>query len=186
MTDDDDLRERLRRADPAATLASAAPDQVRQLTEETMSRTVTRRWALPVAAALVLLAGGAAWAMTRQEPIEVSPAVGRTVALTSNDVAAKCVAPTATRLSEISDFAVEGTVSTVAGDIVTLNVTRVFRGEPATSVEVQQSADHSEANDKFETGKSYLIAASDGEVLICGYTGSADRLGLRGLYEEAF
>lgn len=125
--------------------------------------------------------------MTRPEPVEVTPAIGYTVALTSNDVAAKCVEPTASRLSEISDFAIEGTVNTVAGNVVTLDVTRVFRGEQAaTSVQVEQAADHSEANDKFEVGKSYLVASGKGEVLICGYTGPTDRLGLRDLYEEAF
>ncbi|GAA1612793.1 hypothetical protein [Actinoplanes couchii] len=200
MNDDDDLRERLRHADPAASLPPAAPDQVRQLTEEVMSRNHTRRWALPVAAALVLLAGGTAWAMTRPAPVEVPTAIAterpdstgrtdltdKTVTLTANGAAAKCIEPTADRLSEISDFAFEGTVGKVENDVVTLDVTKVFRGDPATTVQVEQSADHSEANEKFAVGKSYLVAAAEGRVLICGYTGPTDGFGLRDLYEAAF
>lgn len=202
MTDDDDLRERLRRADPAAALAPAAPDQVRQLTEEVMSRSHTRRWALPVAAALVLLAGGAAWAMTRPTPAEpivsaplppsatAASAAGSAVRLTTSGIMAKCVEPTASRLSEISDFAFAGTVGKIDDGLVTLDVTRVFRGEPATRVQVEQQSDAiSEqmlGSGTFEPGKDYLVAANDGEILICGYSGEADSIGLRDLYEAAF
>ncbi|WP_430790679.1 hypothetical protein [Actinoplanes sp. G11-F43] len=192
MNDDDDLRELLRRADPAAALAPAAPDHVRQLTEEAMSRTHTRRWALPVAAAaLVLVAGGAAWALNRPAAEVVPPAIGAAspapaVWLTTAGVLAKCVEPTASRLSEISDFAFEGAVDSVEKDVVTLKVTTVFRGDKTESVQVEQSADHSEANARFEVGESYLVASAEGRVLICGYTGPADAFGLRDLYEEAF
>ncbi|HWS36202.1 MAG TPA: hypothetical protein VN408_26135 [Actinoplanes sp.] len=188
MTDDDDLRELLRRADPAATLAPAAPDQVRHLTEEAMSRTHTRRWALPVAAALVLLAGGAAWAMTHPTPPEVPQAIGTvapTVTLDATDAPASCVGPDPSWLSERSDFAFEGTVSKVDADRVTLTVTTVFRGQQAADVQVALSGSHSYGNDRFEVGKSYLVASADGTVLICS-SGLVDGFGLRKLYEEAF
>ena len=39
---------------------------------------------------------------------------------------------------------------------------------------------------RFEPATDYLIAAREGSVLICGYSGEADAIGLRELYEEAF
>ncbi|GAA4941259.1 hypothetical protein [Actinoplanes utahensis] len=192
MTDDDDLRARLRRADPAAALEPAAPEQVSRLVEETMSRTHTRRWALPVAAALVLVAAGTAWAMTR--PSEPAPVVKTTQALeaelTASGVSAKCREPEAGRLSEISDFAFEGTVTRIDGGTVHLDVTELFRGDRrTTSARVAQTGETSEqmlGSGTFEQGKKYLVASTKGTVLICGYSGEADAVGLRELYEAAF
>lgn len=192
MTDDDDLRDRLRHADPAATLAPAAPEQVAHLVEEAMSRT-TRRWVLPVAAALVLIAGGTAWAVTRQpERTPTPPPVAQpapAVRLTASGIAAKCREPEAARLAESADFAFEGTVSGITAGVVTLGVTHVFRGAPTESVQVSQAPDISEqmlGSGTFETGRNYLVAASEGTVLICGYSGEADSIGLRELYDAAF
>ncbi|GIE74969.1 hypothetical protein Aph02nite_09190 [Actinoplanes philippinensis] len=205
MTDDDDLRARLRRTDPAASLEPASPAQVARLVEEAMSRN-TRRWALPVAAALVLIAGGAAWAVTRPStPINpvaaptttasaavVSPgpaASAAVVSLTASGAQAKCRAPEPQRLAESADFAFEGTVETIENGQVTLSVTRVFRGRPADRVTVAQEGETSETmlgSGKFEKGTDYLVSAADGSILICGYSGEADAIGLRELYEKAF
>ncbi|MEU8656417.1 hypothetical protein [Actinoplanes philippinensis] len=194
MTDDDDLRARLRRTDPAASLEPAPPAQIAQLVEEAMSRN-TRRWALPVAAVLVLIAGGAAWAVTRpstpDNPVAApTPTASATVvSLTAAGVQAKCREPEPQRLAESADFAFEGTVRTIENGRVTLTVSKVFKGAAATEVRVAQAGESSEqmlGSGKFETGKDYLVSASDGSVLICGYSGEADSIGLRELYEKAF
>ncbi|BEL08534.1 hypothetical protein Q0Z83_067250 [Actinoplanes sichuanensis] len=198
MTDDDDLRARLRRADPAAALEPASPAQVAHLVEETMSRN-TRRWALPVAAALVLLVGGAAWAATRPsapQPVaapassaSAPAATAGSVVLFTTGMQAKCREPEATRLAESADFAFEGTVQKIENGRVTLAVARVFRGSTVGQVEVAQEGESSETmlgSGKFEMGRDYLVSAAEGSVLICGYSGEADSIGLRELYEAAF
>lgn len=192
---DEELRARLRRTDPAATLPAAAPEQVSRLVEETMSRTHTRRWALPAAAALVLVTAGTAWAMTRPADVDPravpipAPSAARTVELTAGGIQAKCREPEASRLSEISDFAFEGTVTGITGGVVTLGISQVFRGEWAGAVRVRQAGETSEqmlGSGKFEKGRKYLVSASEGTVMICGYSGEADATGLRALYEAAF
>ncbi|MDI6101764.1 hypothetical protein QLQ12_24385 [Actinoplanes sp. NEAU-A12] len=159
-----------------------------------MSRTV-RRWAPPVAAALVLIAAGAAWAVTRPSseagaPVAAAPSVSTVVVdLTATGMQAKCREPEAQRLAGSADFAFEGTVSGIENGRVTLAVTRVFKGEAATTVRVSQADGGSErmlGSGEFEAARNYLIAAADGSVLICGYSGEADAIGLRELYEAAF
>jgi hypothetical protein len=196
VTDDDDLRARMRRADPAASLEPASPDQVAHLVEEAMSRT-TRRWALPVAAALILIAGGTAWAVTRPAPSgpvaapapsASAPAAG-TVVLFSTGMQAKCREPEPQRLAESADFAFEGTVQKIEDGRVTLAVSRTFRGGAVGTVEVAQEGESSEqmlGSGRFEMGRDYLVAAADDTVMICGYSGEADSIGLRDLYEAAF
>ncbi|WP_433794661.1 hypothetical protein [Actinoplanes sp. CA-252034] len=193
MTDDDDLRARLRRADPAASLEPASPAQVAHLVEEAMSRN-TRKWALPVAAALVLIAGGAAWAVTTgpdapTPPSTPAPVPGRVVALTATAVQAKCREPEPQLLAESADFAFEGTVDKIENGQARLTVSHVFRGEAASVVTVAQAGETSEqmlGSGRFETGRNYLVSAADGSVMICGYSGEADSIGLRELYEKAF
>src|SRR5690349_18374297 len=106
MTDEDDLRARLRRADPAAGLP---PYDSAPLLENTMTTATTdpvRRTTplVAVAAALVLIAAVGAWVLLRPEPV---PTV---TALTAPGVAAKCAEPSADRLREAADFAFAGTV----------------------------------------------------------------------------
>jgi hypothetical protein len=196
VTDDDDLRARLRSADPAASLEPASPAQVAHLVEETMSSR-TNKWALPVAAALVLIAGGAAWAVTRTDTptpaptpaIAMSPLPAKVVELTATGVQAKCREPEPQQLATSADFAFEGTVALIDNGRVTLKVSHVFRGAAADDVVVAQAGDSSETmlgSGKFETGKAYLVSAADGAVMICGYSGEADSIGLRELYEAAF
>lgn len=194
---DDDLRARLRHTDPAAALEPASPAQVNRLVEEAMSRN-TRRWALPVAAALVLIAGGAAWAVSRPatpapvaapaSPAASTPAAG-SVVLLATGAQGKCRAPEAARLAESADFAFEGTVQKIDDGRVTLTVSRTFRGPAVGQVEVAQQGEVSETmlgSGKFEMGTDYLVSAAGGSILICGYSGEADTLGLRDLYEAAF
>jgi hypothetical protein len=196
VTDDDDLRALLRRADPAASLEPAAPAQVAHLVEEAMSSR-TKKWALPVAAAMVLIAGGTAWAVTRSDappaplaaPTATASGTAGSVVLFAPGMQAKCRAPEAGRLAEAADFAFEGTVQKIENGRVTLAVSQTFRGEAVGQVEVAQEGASSETmlgSGKFEMGKVYLVSAADSNVMICGYSGEADSIGLRDLYEAAF
>ena len=196
---DDDLRARLRGADPAASVPALTPDRAAQLLEQTMTPTPARRF-LPVlaAAALVLVAAGLGWALTRP-PETVPPAViaasappatGGVVELSgSGGMMAKCAEPSAQRLATETDFVFAGTVTGISGETVTLAVTRVFKGSPASVVRVGQAPGSSETtlgSGRFENGMDYLVASSGGGVLICGYSGEAGNAALRELYEEAF
>ncbi|BBH70953.1 hypothetical protein ACTI_76380 [Actinoplanes sp. OR16] len=183
---EDDLRARIREADPAASLAALSPDEATRLVETTMTMTTTavnrrRHYAL-AAAALVLVLGGTAWALTRPEE--------KTVQLTGPaGIAAKCVEPTAERLAASADLAFAGTVTALTPTTVTLDVTRVYTGGEVGRAEVSQTGETSEqlmGTGKFESGKDYLVASSAGAVMICGYSGEATTPGLAGLYEKAF
>lgn len=199
MTEDDDLRSRLRRADPAASLAPLAPDEASRLLEETMTTTAPpriptgrhRRLPVLVAAALVLLAvAGAGWFLTRPAPPAIDaakpPAV---VTLTTDGIQRKCMEPTAQILTTSTDFAFAGTVTGIAKGVVTLSVTHVYKGTEAAEVKVGQAPGSSEqmlGSGQFEMGKKYLIASSQGAVTTCGYSGEANSIGLQELYDQAF
>ena len=203
MTEDDDLRSRMRHADPAASLAPLAPDETSRLLEDTMTMTTTttvpprvttgrrRRLAVGVAAALVLLtAAGAGW-LTRSAPpaINAVKPAAVLVSLTVADAHGKCVPPTAEILATGTDFAFAGTVTGIAGDVVTLSVTHIYKGAKADEVRLGQAPGRSEqlmGSGQFETGQKYLIASSESGVLTCGYSGEADSLGLQDLYDQAF
>ncbi|GAA0442704.1 hypothetical protein Aca07nite_63640 [Actinoplanes capillaceus] len=192
---DDDLRERLRRADPAARLEPASPAQVEHLVEEAMSRSPVRRWAAPVAAALVLLAGGTAWAALRPDPKPlVSPAIIVATPVPSVQVPAggqaKCAEPKPELLDERAFFAFAGTVTEINDGSVTMKITHNYRNLEGPGVTIPQPEGGSETmpgSGRFELGKDYLVAATgNGDMLICGYSGEADTPGLRELYEAAF
>jgi 4-amino-4-deoxy-L-arabinose transferase-like glycosyltransferase len=198
MIENDDLRSRLRRADPAASLAPLTPDEVTRLLEATTSTAVPtrsgtdrqRRFTVLVAAALVLLAAaGGGWLMTRSTPSTTHP-VAAVVNLTSADGARQsCGEPTAPQLASFPDFAFAGTVTSVSDNVVTLSVTRVYKGAKADEVRVRSTGGESEpaaGGGRFEPGKKYLIASYRGLVNDCGYSGAADTPGLRELYDAAF
>jgi hypothetical protein len=193
---DDDLRARLRRADPARDLPSAPPDRLARLLEDTMAApttTIPVRRQRPVialaAAVLVLVVAGVGWLLLRPQDHQEAPVTAPAVQITAPGVAAKCVEPTAARLAESADFAFAGTVTGISGTVVTLEVTHVYRGAAAGQVQVAQAGDTSEqmmGSGKFETGGKYLVASSEGSMMICGYSGEADAPGLRDLYDKAF
>lgn len=194
---DDDLRSRLRRADPAAGLAPLAPDRVSRLVENTMTPTTTaapgRKAPLLTlaAAALVLIAAVGGWLLLRpQDSTPTTPVAAPTVTdITAPGIAAKCAEPTADRLTSSADFAFAGTVTAVDAGTVTLKVTKVYHGAAADRVRVAQTGDASETmlgSGKFETGKDYLVSSAQGRMLICGYSGEASSPGLAQMYDAAW
>jgi hypothetical protein len=205
---DDDLRARLRNADPAARLAPLSPDRVTRLLEDSVIAEFStapprprpaRRWAL-AAAGLVLVAAAATGtgAVLRSSdgsgpgagPVlpPASPAVvSVTRIVIPGDTAAKCMPPDARMLARVS-LAFAGTVERITGSTAVLRVTRLYAGPPTDVVEVAQSDGTSEAligATVFEPGGQYLVAASDGQALVCGYSGLATPE-LQALYDAAF
>ncbi|MGW4948020.1 hypothetical protein ACWEOZ_41250, partial [Actinoplanes sp. NPDC004185] len=121
-------------------------------------------------------------------PAPVSPAIAVvTRIVVAGDTAAKCMPPEPARLAEVP-LAFAGTVERVADGTAFLRVTRLYAGPPTDVVEVAQSDGNSEAligATVFEPGGQYLVAASDGQALVCGYSGRATPE-LSALYDAAF
>ncbi|WP_045748001.1 hypothetical protein [Actinoplanes rectilineatus] len=193
---DDDLRGRLRRTDPAASLPPIAPDRAARLLEEIMTtetpaRPSAGRWGLAAAALVLIAGGGATWALTRPEAPVTAPAITavENLSLAGDGATSKCAEPTAEVLAAEADFVFAGTVTAVVDGQVTLGVDRIYHGKTVQEVRVAQAGDASEqmmGSGRFETGGRYLVAAAAGTVMICGYSGEASTPGLADLYEKAF
>lgn len=100
---------------------------------------------------------------------------------------ARCAVPSAEVLAR-QTLAFDAVVTEVADGLVTLAPTMFFAGEPTTQVQVQAPPEVLQqlllAVD-FQEGERYLVAATGGEVAVCGYTG-AWTPDLERLYLEAF
>lgn len=202
---DDELRARLRSADPAATLTPSDPDEVDRLVERAVTNDVRATGAhdrnpltwLVAAAAVVLLAAVAGYALfgrddapaptAGEEPTgAVSDPAPTSTELTASGGSARCMAPSPEVLAQ-QEVAFEATATGIADGVVTLEPVRFYAGDPTDQVTVTVP-DHTallEPGLEFEAGKDYLIAASGGEVIVCGFSGEATPE-LRTMYEEAF
>jgi len=210
---DEALRRRLRAADPASSLADAGradPDRVARLLEDVMSTEPTTEsresgtrdrgpltW-LVAAAAAAVIAGVAAFALVGLDDSADPPAAddaqvgadATVTELTAPDEAAfsaRCMAPTAAAIGG-HDLAVDATVTAIVDDLVTLEPSRWYAGTPTDLVQVQAPPALLRqvlAAVDFEPGGRYLVAATDGEVAICGQSDRWHRQ-LADLYAEAF
>lgn len=205
---DDELRARLRAADPASSLPPADPPRVARLLEDTMSSStdddlMTRSretgtqgrnpltW-LIAAAAVLLIAGAGAFGLMRHDsgtPAPGSTTADSTVTELSAPVAgsAKCMVPSAEVLGQ-QGLAFQGTVQEVADGNVVLDPTKFYAGDVTDLVTVSASTADMQAligAVDFQEGETYLVSATDGQVSVCGLSGpySAD---LAALYQEAF
>lgn len=195
---DDGLRARLKSADPAAALPRLAPDQASRLITETMTTptAATRtggRGRVLLAAALVLAVAGVGWLfagnlLAGQPDVPRTPGAGPVVRLSAGTASAKCRPPEPATLAAGADFAFAGTVTAVSGRAVTFTVTRVYRGPAAGEVEVELDgrSESLAGGGAPRVGVDYLVSATAGAVLGCGYSGEADTQGLRQLFEAAF
>lgn len=214
---DDDLRARLRGADPAASLGPADPDAVTRLVEATVAQETlpeTREsglrgrsaltWALAAAACALILgvvtlallrpwAGDGAAPVAEDAPtVDVTPTaddetVAPTVLQLPASVAARCAPPSADILGTF-EVAFRGSVSSTEGGTVVLEPEEVYAGAVGDTVEIaapEESLVDLIGAPRFEVGTSYLVAASGGEVAVCGYSGPATRA-LERLYARAF
>jgi hypothetical protein len=204
--DDPQLRSLLRGGDPATALSPADPEglatllhriQEDDMTEQ--SNSSRRTWL--VAAAAAVLIGGGGYAVFGSDGDPAGPTVASSsgpstppspagpVVMTLAAPAAtagKCAVPSAELLAGF-EVAFEGTVTEVDGDTVTLVPTTTFAGERADEVVLSNAlANVGLLNGAvLEEGGTYLIAASDGQVSACGFSGPA-RGDLRRLYDAAF
>ncbi len=195
---DDELLARLQAADPASRAPVPPNRWIDALTEATMTdheRATPQpsRWGWLVAvAAGILIAGigGYAW-VSRDQP--AAPVAVAPVPLTITEleapaqVYAKCMVPSADTLAT-AQTAFDGSVVSIEGDQVTLDVDTWYAGEATDRVVVTSPPDDQRmllAGVDFQPGRRYLVAASDGQVMVCGFSAAYDK-SLAGLYAEAF
>lgn len=197
MSEYDDLAERLRAADPAASLEPVGPDRLAQLLEVTMNTKTDKSeprkpvaWIAVVAAAAVVIiamAGGALLLFPGDKdtglvanPSQSSTPGGDETTPSSVTVAApdpaaytaRCMPPSA-ELLQNADLAVDATVTSVSDGQVTLSVNDTFHGTKTDQVVVEsppKALSKLLVSVDFVKGERYLLAASDGKVMICGMT----------------
>lgn len=202
----DELRERLRAADPAATLPPDDPSRVARLVEDVMStepttesrETGTRHrspltWAVAAAAVLVIAGTGiiGVRALTGDDPPpvgseQVAPTVTR-LDMPETIGTAKCLVPDAETLSQ-AEVAFEGTVTRIDGDQVTLTPSRWYAGDPTDEVRVTAPSEQLQrvaSAVRFEEGGRYLVSAIGGQVSLCGFSAAYDDR-LAAIYQQAF
>lgn len=196
MHDDDrQLREQLRGADPAHTLAPLSPTWLDHRMEQIMTEQTTTAPAVPARSArrtwIPVVGVAAALAITAAVALPLalggSPTVEQLAQPTGGDLASgSCMVVSAEGLL-MNEQAFAARVLTVEGDVVTLEVTERFAGEVADRVEVPQvdAADGDFSGVPFEVGESYLVAATDGQIAGCGLSGT-DSADLRAVYDAAF
>jgi len=182
----DDLRQRLRAADPVATVAPD-PSRIRNLAEATMSTTLddtgttstsggrrTGTGLRVLAAAAVVAALGTAGLMVLGPDDEQPAAAPETLELTlpAGDVMSSCIQYSVDFLAQMP-VAFSGTAESVGDGTVRLEVDRWYRGGTADVVELENPTGPMTSIDgiEFAAGSRYLVTASeDGAVNGCGYT----------------
>jgi hypothetical protein len=193
----DQLRERLARLDPMHPGVDTQPPS-RDLLEEIMSTPVieqpetgpdqkSNRWLVAVAAAVALvLAVGGGFLLTGggTDPVAAGPPLELIAG--GEDPMAICIAFSVEELAR-APLAFEGTVASVEGDSVTLDVDHWFKGGDAGQVilNAPQGLDALIAGIPFEVGRQYLITAYGTDVNYCGFSGPSTPE-LRASFEQAF
>lgn len=182
----DDLRNRLRAADPVATVA-ADPSRIQTLAEAAMSTTLddTGTTTTPggrrtgtglrvLAAAAAVAALGTAGLMVLG-PDEEQPAAAPDVlelSLPAGDAMSSCIQYSTEFLAQMP-VAFAGTAEEVGDGTVRLEVDRWYRGGSADIVELENPTGPMTSIDgiEFAAGSRYLVTATDdGTVNGCGYT----------------
>ena len=182
----DDLRQRLRAADPAATVADD-PSRIRTLAEAAMSTTLddtgttttSRGRRTPgglrlLAAAAAVTVLGTAGALVLG-PDDEQPAATPEVlelSLPPGDVMSSCIQYSVDVLAQMP-VAFSGTAEAVADGTARLEVDRWYRGGTADVVELENPTGPMTSIDGIELtpGSRYLVTATeDGTVNGCGYT----------------
>lgn len=185
--DDRDLRDRLRAADPASAFDALDTERISRMIERTTAapeppKRKARGWWVGGAG----LAAAAALAVAIVVPLTRTPEPTRLTAPGGDAASAMCMAVTPELLAE-RDLAFQGTVSSIADGLVTLDVERVFKGDVASrAVVVQQDAEFADfSGTVFETGATYLVSTVGSEVAACGQSGPMSSE-LLALYEAAY
>ncbi len=198
----DELRERLARLDPMPPdmpTQSVTTPSSRQLLEEIMSTPVVeksepgtparrnRLMTVAAAAVLVVALGGAALlnsGRSGNDPVAVGPPL--TLSAGEGDGMAMCIQFSVDQLTSMA-LAFEGTVTAVADDQVSIDVTHWYKGGDAAQVVLTapQGMIALIGGLDFEVGDPYLITATGGVVNYCGFSGPSTP-DLKAAFEEAF
>jgi len=198
----DELRERIARLDPmhsGVRTESVTSQSSREELEKIMSTPPVEQpetqptpkkngWFLGVAAAaaLVVAVGGAIVLSggTDGDPVAQGPLLELNAG--ADDPMAMCIQFSVEELAR-APLAFEGTVTSVEGETVTLDVDQWFKGGDAGQVEINAPAGMEAliGGIPFEVGGQYLVTAYDGNVNYCGFTGPSTPE-LRSAFEEAF
>lgn len=197
----DELEQRLRAADPAPPTVPVDParsSRAQTLVEHIMNDTLIsidtppaagpRRWTLIAAAAAVVLAVavGGAVALSGDD----DPAAPPLALVTEPDnILQSCIELTVDTLRDLdAEHVFKGTVTSVDGDVATLDVEKWYRGGDTETVTVTGASGDEQTllgGVALEQGGSYLVSAHGGTVLSCGASGVATPE-LEALFEGAF
>jgi hypothetical protein len=198
----DELRNRLSRLDPMSPDVSTEPvttESSRHLLEEIMTTpnaeqpessgsTNKRPWLVAVAAAaVVIVAIGAVGLLTRDggsDPVASGPPLELNAV--GEDPMAMCIQFSVEELAK-APLAFEGTVTSVEGETITLDVDTWFKGGDAEQVVLNAPAGMEAliGGIPFVEGTQYLITAYEGNVNYCGFSGESTPE-FRAAFEEAF
>lgn len=203
---DDELRNRLAQLDPQADtpVDPLTSPRAQDLLERTMSNDTTelaetqspRRKGLLMALAAGTAAAGivAAVALTSGGTDPAPAAQGKKTTLTlklpdtgGGTIINSCMMFDVAILKGFP-VAFAGTATSVADDVVTLDVTKWYQGGSAQVVTLTSPAANTSVSldsVAFATGKSYLVTANEGTVTSCGFSGE-DTPSLRKSFDEAF
>lgn len=145
-------------------------------------------WLLGIVAAVVVaVVGFAVLDSNENDAPPAGSAKGTVTKLTMAAPQGRCMAPDATTLAQ-AGIAFSGSVVSVNDGLVTLKPSAWYAGDHTDLVTVKQ-LDPGMTNlvgaVDFRPGKDYLVAANNGAVMVCGFSGekSSD---LDTLYQEAF
>jgi hypothetical protein len=196
--DDEHLARRLREIDPARRVAPLTEHRIEEILMSTTAPTASDhtpptdlderrdRRRLGIVAGLATAAAAAAIITA---VVVTPPSPGATLALALPEGGADmmmCI-PIAPEWIAESDVAFEGRVTGIEDSTVTLEVLHQYAGEEVDTVTIPQGTDEliEITIGPLQTGGTYLISATDGLVMACGFSGPSTPE-LKSVYEEAF
>ena len=144
-------------------------------------------WLVAILTAVVVAVVG--FALLDENDDETAPTGGQgtVTKLTMAAPQGRCMAPDATTLAQ-AGVAFAGSVESVEGGMVTLQPSAWYAGDHTDLVTVEQREtglrDLVGAVD-FRPGRDYLVAATNGAVMVCGFSGEESSR-LSSLYQQAF
>lgn len=207
-TDDDALRARLARLDPAGPGITVEPldgpraanelERLMQIDPRSDAAAPARRrpWLIGAAAAAVtavalgaafLLGGGDDGARPPTVPAKAKTTLALTAPAAAGGLTMQSCLPFDVAILRDMPVAFGGTVTSVQPGRVTLKVDRWYKGGTADEVTVStpDAAAVSIGGVDFAQGQRYLVTATEGTVNSCGFSGPATP-GLTKSFEQAF
>lgn len=150
------------------------------------SETPNRLWlAIGITAAVVALIFAAAVFAGSDEPS--TDASRLELAAPADDAIASCIAFSPEELRRVAEVAFAGTVISVNGPQVVMDVDTWYLGDEASEVSLSapQGMEALIGGIPFAVGEQYLVSAANGTVNYCGFSGPATPE-YRAAFEQAF